>query len=724
MRYKAYENILDLPFYYQMRDLITRSTEKESGGNAKRSFFGEKMPERTMEDQYGLRYPGEVLERYQERCGDGREILRAAALALADRKELLEESMFVGSQKEAFLRKIRALAGKDIYLGGALYMLSEKENERERLRTLLLEYPFCSTQEVLFVLSVFYGEFPVWDRLYPALVTFLGKGRTMKAFKNEGLFSWFIDLFGKEVKESRGKDAEILKALRELAFHHVKPDGKAGLCLLENGYSKQEILYLNLKIPALSKLHDSLSKDSIVMERIAAAGCQDILNAEKLEDKCLFKLCTDTLKKYDRFAIKLEGAPGLKELLVNRISIKNVDFFCYLLGLRKDERLPDAWFHINLVSESKWDELAGRLTEKEYRNLFEECIFEYGMKEMDIWLDNYERLTGKRYERIFWTEKDYQAEKIFEELVAQDKYDVAALFCQYVADETAMAEEECIAKWSVMLQYVRSIGRNLYCHGIFRLWEEIDAAYGIQSLDQFMENKELLALAVNDGSYWGSSNNWYGGRDRFWKNLGFLDKEESVKLFMWAEEYFYKMKPEHYNDFLYEFLKKVAPDLLPAEEGRALMETIINAAPAKPYEMDELRKIYYEPEEWDAYRMREQERKEKEKEEARRNEIEKWRKEVLAELDAAGTEMEKCAVFSKKLNDTRYGDKDKRKVCLELFEQRLQKGKIYAEKKELVSLAEELVSMVEYDLLDWKGFQGMIKNMEVSENESAGNGAA
>ncbi len=276
---------------------------------------------------------------------------------------------------------------------------------------------------------------------------------------------------------------------------------------------------------------------------------------------------------------------------------------------------------------------------------------------------------------------------------------------------------------SVMLQYIRSIGRNLYCHGIFRLWEEIDAAYGIQSLDRFMENKELLAQAVNDGSYWGSSYSWYGGRERFWKNLGFLDKEESVKLFMWAEEYFYKMKPEYYNDFLYEFLKKVAPGLLPAEEGRAMMETLISAAPAKSYEMNELRKIYYEPEEWDAYQMQEQERKEKEKEEARRNEMEKWKKEVLAELDTS-TEREKCAVFAKKLRETRYGEKDKRKVCLELLEQGLQKGKIYAEEKELAGLAEELVSMVEYGSLGWKRFQEIINNMEVSENESAGNGAA
>lgn len=287
-----------------------------------------------------------------------------------------------------------------------------------------------------------------------------------------------------------------------------------------------------------------------------------------------------------------------------------------------------------------------------------------------------------------------------------------------------MAEEDCKGKWSVMLQYIHSIGKDLYCHGIFRLWEEIDAVYGIQSLDRFMENKELLALAVNDGSYWGSSNNWYGGRDRFWKNLGFLDKEESVKLFTWAEEYFYKRKPEHYNDFLYEFLRKVAPEFLPAEEGRAMMETVISAAPAKSYLVDELRRIYYKPEEWDTYQRQEQERKEKEKEEARRYAVEKWKNEILAELDAAGTEKEKYVVFSKKLRESRYGDDDERKVYLELFEQRLQKGKIYAEEKELVSLAEELVSMVEYDLLDWKRFQEIIKNMEVSENESAGNGAA
>lgn len=148
MRYKAYTEILDLPFFYQMQDLIVRSTENTSQIRKKKTLFGKKPPKQTMDEQYGLRYPDEVLERYQERCGDGRTFLRA-------------------------------FAGKDIYLSGALYALSEKESERERLWEILLGHPFCSTQEVFFVLSVFCGEHSAWERLYPTLAVFLGKERTI-----------------------------------------------------------------------------------------------------------------------------------------------------------------------------------------------------------------------------------------------------------------------------------------------------------------------------------------------------------------------------------------------------------------------------------------------------------------------------------------------------------------------------------------------------------------
>ncbi len=718
MKYKAYVEVLDLPFFYQMQDLIVRSTESASGVREKRSFFGKKVPKQTMEDQYGLRYPGEVLERFQERRGEGRTVLCAAALALADKKDILEENMFVGSQKEAFLRKLRAYAGKDIYLSGALYILSEKESERERLKEILLGYPFCTTQEVLYVLSVFRGERSVWEQLYPALVSFLGKGRTIKVYENEGVFSWFIDVFDKEVKECRGKDADILKALRELPFHHVKPDGKAGLRLRENGYSEQEIIYLNLKIPLMSELDGSLAEGSIVMERIAATGCQSLLNAEILEDEILFKLCIDMLKKYQRFEIKLEGFPGLMELLKNRISVRNVDLYCYLFSLRTEERLPETWFQIELVAEPRWDELASRMQREEYRGLFEECFLAKDKKDVDSWLDNYERLVGERYETIFWNEERRDAKIIFKELISQDKLDVADLFCQYVADEKIMAEDKRKEKWNTMLQYIQEAGRKLYCHGIFQLWEKIITAYGILSLDQFMENKDLLALAVNDGSYWGSSYGYYREREYFWKNLDFLDKEESTKLFFWAEEYFYKKKPEYYNDFLYAFIKNKAQILLSAEDGRALMDVIIDTLPKESSRINELRELFYEPEEWEAYQLQEKERKKKEDEEARRNKMIKWNEELMAELQNVGAETGKCLLIGKKLREVKYGDKSKRKLYCEILVQELQKERILAPKEEIVELAEELVSLLEYDFLDWKSFREIIENMEVSADES------
>lgn len=716
MRYKAYEEILDFPFFYQMQDLIVRNTESTSKVRETWLFFGEKAPERTMEDQYGLRYPGEVLERYQERCGNGRTILRAIALALADKKGILEKNMFVGSQKEAFLRKLRALVGKDVYLCGALYMLSEKESERERLRKMLLEYPFCSTQEVLYVLSVFFTEYSGWEELYPALVTFLGSGRTIKAYGNEGVFSWFINFYEGEIKKSRGKDAEVLKALRELPFHHVKPESREGIRLLENGYSEQEIIYLNLKIPPMSRLYGSLVKGSIVMERIAAAGCQKLLNAEILEDESLFELCVDTLRTYKSFVIKLEGFPGLKELLRNRISIRNVDFFCYLYGLRDEERLPEDWFCVNLMTEPRWDELAGRLQKEEYRKLFEECFLDTRLREADLWLDNYERLTGERYETVFWKEERSHAKDIFRKLVSQGKCDIAGLFRQYVADEKEMPEAECKEKWSIMLQYIKGAGNRLYCHGIFRLWEEIDAAYGILYLEQFMENKYLLEYAVNNGSYW-SSYNYYGRKDTFWKDLDFLDKEESVKLFFWAEEHFYKENPENYNDFLYMFVRKEAHKLLSAEEGRALMDMAIDTLPVSVAEINELRRIFYTPEEWNAYQVQEKEQREKEQEETRRKEREKWREEITAEVENAGMETGKCVLIGKKLKEVRRENEDKRKIYWEVLKPELQKEKLYAPKEKIVQLVEELLPMVERNFLDWNSFQGIIENMEVSADE-------
>ena len=57
MELKAYEEIIDLPLFYQMKNLIIRMSETPERDD--RTLFGCQETEQTMEEQYGLRYPGE-----------------------------------------------------------------------------------------------------------------------------------------------------------------------------------------------------------------------------------------------------------------------------------------------------------------------------------------------------------------------------------------------------------------------------------------------------------------------------------------------------------------------------------------------------------------------------------------------------------------------------------------------------------------------------------------
>lgn len=354
---------------------------------------------------------------------------------------------------------------------------------------------------------------------------------------------------------------------------------------------------------------------------------------------------------------------------------------------RNEESLPKEWFRIRLMEEEKWDELATRFQEREYRALFEECFLTEDIQDADFWLDHYEELMGERYEAVFWREEQPLTTMVFKRLVSQNKIDIAGLFRQYAADKKIMSEVDCEGKWGIMLKYIREAGKKLYCHEVFQLWKEFISTYGVESFIRFMKNAELLEEAVNGDRQWRASYSYYGDRDSFWQGLDFLDQEESLQLFLWAEEYFYKMKPEYYNDFLCAFTKKKAKELLSAEDGRALMDIVVNALSEKSNESNELRELFYDPEEWESYQIAEQERKKREEEDTRRNNRKKWQEELMVELANAGTGTKRYILISEKLREVRYGNDDKRKLYWDVVGQELRESDIHSEKKGLVSLA-------------------------------------
>ena len=86
--------------------------------------------EQKEEDAYTFQYPGEMLERYEEKIGDTVQIRRALAFALVTMSDFHEAQMYVGTQYENFLKRIEREAKTDIYLAGAMcFLLRLKRNK-------------------------------------------------------------------------------------------------------------------------------------------------------------------------------------------------------------------------------------------------------------------------------------------------------------------------------------------------------------------------------------------------------------------------------------------------------------------------------------------------------------------------------------------------------------------------------------------------------------------
>ncbi len=105
MELTSLDQYVDISLLLQMKHLlfILSSEDKQFTEKQRNSLFGQCVPASSMGEQYGLNYPGEVLERYEERCGGGERQMRGIMLALAEGKDMLEGSMFVGRQLEQFL---------------------------------------------------------------------------------------------------------------------------------------------------------------------------------------------------------------------------------------------------------------------------------------------------------------------------------------------------------------------------------------------------------------------------------------------------------------------------------------------------------------------------------------------------------------------------------------------------------------------------------------------
>lgn len=711
MELASLEQFIDISLLLQLKTLISSLSgeNKQFREKQRNSLFGQVFPSNSMQEQYGLSYPGEVLERYEERCGGGERQMRAIMLALADGKSMLEDSMFVGRQLEQFLRKVRQSAEEDFYLSCALFLFSDKVEEKERLRSKLYRYPFRETQEAVLAIYALQDEPGIWGFAKDLAVRFFGAERTVKVYGNNRLYQWFLEQFHFDIRKYRKQDANLLKSLLDLPCKYVKEGSVSWNRLLETGYTEQEVLCLNMLLPDGARLPDVLDRNSITMERMALNGVRMLLNSEHLDDLYLMTLCKELIKRYMKYKICLEGQKGILESLSYEIVIKNHDVYQYLYQNRDEMHIPENWFYVDFGNEN-WFNVTAWMTPDEFECIFVKSFNRCPNLDIERWLQNYQESMGKDYTEQFWTKNAYEVGLLLKRLIVEKKYDIVELFQQYVKDLKLLPEEEMNEKWKMMKGNIICATKYLYDYEVFRFWKAFDKEFGICEIGKFMGTDKVVIDSVVEKyfhNYGESSIRRLDFKEQF------LSLDEQRMLFQWVEQEIYRERPELYGNFLYAFLETdSARRLFPEQCVELFLEikdTIDNEG-----EKRRLCRLYYTDEEWEKFQEEEERRYEEEQRKKKQEKLRRCKEEIEQELANVVNHFEACNILSRRLSTLRWTD-DEFLVCLKLFKDQM---KISSEiektaaSRVLVSIADEL----RRNRLEWSEVQEIINNMEVVDN--------
>ena len=281
--YKVYQQVIDLELYYAFVDLVVHTSQEEKAWEIYRNIVDTQIWQQKAEGQnyfeaYNLRYPGEVLERFEEKLGKDVRIIRALALALGKTRALQSDNMFVGNQRGSFLQMIRRTSNGDVYLQGALYLLETDMPRRHALLDKLAATEYAKTEDALFVLSLFDDQEEGYRTMHSQLLRLLGKERTLSLPENCGVLEWLVQHYAPYIKSYRGKSDLVLRTLTKFFRMNMKPDSREFSILTDAGYSGEEIILTNSLCVWADRIRDRISWNGTTAEKIASACCQMLLN--------------------------------------------------------------------------------------------------------------------------------------------------------------------------------------------------------------------------------------------------------------------------------------------------------------------------------------------------------------------------------------------------------------------------------------------------------------
>lgn len=557
---QAYQGKINIPL---LNDIVGFVLDTVEATQTQRAALYRRCPllhnqESKFQEKYQFLYLGELLERYEERFGMSKQDLRSIALALGFTKDFTSGEMFVGNQKENFLRKIQQSADSDLYLNAALYLLGEGQSGATERELKLTGISYNSTEDLFFVLGLFPDQEKAFIHFKPQLLRLLGLKRTMPIIGNMTAWNWLITWLAPKLKVYRGKDMALFRALCALSTSFVKPDGKSYSTLLNQGYTPLEIAYGNM----LTVLHQTafgvLRADSITSEKIAinlfkqVLGCSDSFSAE------VYEQLSWIYRFFEHFKIKCNGCSRLLQTLEDGTTIQNPDTFIWF---SKQSYVQHQVFQGFDIMDRKWDPLAKALEPEQYRSLFDLCLQEsMTQEEVRQRLDRYSSLAGEKYTDFYW-ENGYGNH--FGLLVNKSILDLWSLF-QNSLDNAGNVSKRA------MLNNIHRYVEKLSTKQAYQFYEKFFAVYGAAGLEKYFgyEHRDFCsALTTRDG--------YSSGPFQLSLYRDFLDEKEHRKLLSWLEEYIFVYRPEDYLLLITAILQDdFASCLFNAEEQRKLFDLV------------------------------------------------------------------------------------------------------------------------------------------------------
>lgn len=606
--YSTFQKDIDLTLYHAFSELVVQTAQD---GEARILYRQLEARQIWQEDQnvssyfeaYSLRYPGEVLERFEEKLGTDIRILRALALALGYTRRCQADTMFVGNQRNDFIQKLRRTAGTDVYLQGALYLLETDAPQRRARLDALAAREYARTEEALFVLSLFDDPEAGYQAMRPQLTRLFGPDRTLSLEWDFGVLEWFIRFYAEEAKRYRGKTDLVVRTLLKLPYMNMKPDSREFSILLTAGYSMEEITLANSLAVWADRIPGRLLSKGITAEKIAAACVRMLLNCPDGQPEEIYAYIGWLFLVYQKFEVKYEGYQDL--------------WAAIQMGLAPTAPRTILWMNKTVkrqfsyrfdVFNPRYDILASGLSKGEYAELFtEQMLRSRAAIPLRRWLTRYQALTGAEYIEYF-NERHWHTLRSFALLVERKEIDLWQFFEQHKEDGTRAHPLELLQEYALKISSWRC----------FRFAQKLFSQYTFSQLQEiFGDNFYFHQKFVKKESYYNKK------VQSFSMVRPFLTAEQHRQLYDWIDASLFQTEPEYYDSFVLCALKApVIQRIYDKPLLASVLRQLLTHDACGGYEVNQLKERFYSKEEMEADRKATAEQEEQEKER-------QWQQQVM-----------------------------------------------------------------------------------------------